>query len=265
MTSQPVQANVSSQASLPLKGRVAIITGSGRRIGREIAQSLSAAGASVVVNTRSNKAEADAVVTAIEQAGGSAIAVIADVARSADADRLVAATVTHFGRLDIVVNNAALRARQTIGEITDDDWHKVIGVILNGAFFMSRAAAPHLARSGHGRIINIGGATAFTGATAHAHVVAAKAGLSGLTRALAIEFGDKAITVNMVSPGFVEAPGDDPARTAQRRAHYPIEDIPLGRPATPLDIASAVVTVAGDGLEYLTGQTLHINGGYFMA
>ena len=249
----------------PLSGRVAIVTGSGRRIGQEIAEALARAGAAVVVNARSNQRQADAAVGAIEQGGGRAIAVLADVARREDADRLVATAVERLGRLDIIVNNAAIRARRPLGEITDAEWRQVLGVALDGPFFLARAGAPHLAKGGVGRIINIGGATAFTGADAHAHVVAAKAGLSGLTRALAVELGPQGITVNMVSPGLVEAPGDDPGRSAERRAHYQMDRIALGRPAAPADIAAAVVAVAGDGLGYLTGQTVHMNGGFFMA
>ncbi len=249
----------------PLAGRVAIVTGSGRRIGREIAESLARAGAAVVVNARSNQAQADEAVKAIEKAGGRGVAVLADVSKRQDAERLVATAVDKFGRLDILVNNAAVRAKRAVGEITDEEWREVIGVILDGSFFLTRAAIPHLAKHGKGRIINIGGATAFTGADAHAHVVAAKAGLSRLTRALAVELGPKGITVNMVSPGLVEAPGDDPKRAAERRAHYQMDRIALGRPAAPADIGSAVVAVAGDGLGYLTGQTVHMNGGFYMA
>ena len=251
--------------SLPLSGRVAIVTGSGRRIGREIAEALARAGADVVVNARSNATQANEAVAAIEQAGGRACAVLADVSKRADADRLVATAVETFGRLDILVNNAAIRAKRAVEEITDEEWREVVGVILDGSFFLTRAAIPHLAKAGKGRIINIGGATAFTGADAHAHVVAAKAGLSGMTRALAVELGPKGITVNMVSPGLVEAPGDDPKRSAERRAHYQMDRIALGRPAAPADIASAVVAVAGDALGYLTGQTVHMNGGFYMA
>lgn len=249
----------------PLAGRVAIVTGSGRRIGREIAEGLARAGAAVVVNARSNQAETAEAVAAIEKAGGRAIAVLADVAKREDAERLVASAVEKLGRLDIVVHCAAVRAKREVQEITDAEWRQVLGVTLDGAFFLARAAIPHLEKSGKGRIIHIGGATAFTGADAHAHVVAAKAGLSGLTRALAVELGPKGITVNMVSPGLVEAPGDDPKRAAERRAHYQMDRIALGRPAAPADIAGAVVAVAGDQLGYLTGQTVHMNGGFYMA
>ena len=247
-----------------LADRVAIVTGSGRRIGRGIAEALARAGAAVVVNARANASEADAVVAAIEQAGGRAAACLADVANPDDAARLVATAIERFGRLDILVNNAAVRAKRAIGDISNEEWRRVIGVVLDGSFYLSRAAVPHLAKGGCGRIINIGGATAFTGSDQHAHVVAAKAGLSGMTRALAIELGRQGITVNMVSPGLVETPADDPKRAAERRQHYQMEKIPLGRPASPDDIASAVVAIAGDGMAYLTGQTVHMNGGFYM-
>lgn len=248
----------------PLAGRAAIVTGSGRRIGREIAEALARAGAAVVVNARANAVEAGAVVAAIEKAGGKAVACLADVSKREEAERLVATAAEKLGRLDILVNNAAVRARREIADITDEEWRRVVGVVLDGSFFLSRAAIPHLAKGGKGRIINIGGATAFTGADAHAHVVAAKAGLSGLTRALATELGRQGITVNMVSPGLVEATGDDPKRAAERREHYHMEKIALGRPASPDDIAGAVVAIAGDDLAYLTGQTVHMNGGFYM-
>ena len=248
-----------------LAGRVAIVTGSGRRIGRTIAVELAKAGAAVVVNARSNATEADAVVAEIERAGGRAAACLADVSKPEDAARLVATAVERFGRLDIVVNNAAIRARRALADIADAEWRQVVGVILDGPFYLARAAAPHLAKHGKGRIINIGGATAFTGADAHAHVVAAKAGLSGMTRALAVELGRHGITVNMVSPGLVETPADDPKRAAERRHHYQMDRIPMGRPAAPEDIAAAVVSVASDDMAYLTGQTVHMNGGFYMS
>ena len=248
----------------PLAGRVAIVTGSGRRIGRTIAIELAAAGAAVVVNARANAAQAAEVVAEIEGAGGRAAACLADVLNPDDAQRLVATAVERFGRLDIVVNNAAVRAKRALADISDAEWRQVVGIILDGPFYLARAAAPHLAKGGVGRIINIGGATAFTGSDQHAHVVAAKAGLSGMTRALAVELGRHGITVNMVSPGLVETPQDDPKRAAERRQHYQIDHIPLGRPASPHDIAAAVVAVAGDGMAYLTGQTVHMNGGFYM-
>ncbi len=248
----------------PLTGRVALVTGSTRRIGREIVLALAAAGADVVVHGRKDRGAGDAVCREAKALGVKSSLALADVSDRSQVAAMIDATVTQHGRLDILVNNAAVRRRRALAEIGPEEWREVVGVILDGAFHCSQLAAPHLVRGGKGRIINIGGATAFTGATEHAHVVAAKAGLSGLTRALAADLGPQGVTVNMISPGLVETPGDDPVRVAERRKHYTLDRFALGRPGTPSDIASAVVTLAGDSLAYVTGQTIHVNGGFFM-
>jgi len=247
-----------------LTGRVALVTGSTRRIGREILLALAAAGADVIVHGRKDGEAGDAVRREAEALGVNASVALADVSDRAEVARMIDAAVARHGRLDILVNNAAVRRSRALADIGPDEWREVVGIILDGAFHCSQLAAPHLARGGKGRIINIGGATAFTGARDHAHVVAAKAGLSGLTRALAADLGPQGVTVNMVSPGLVEASGDDPVRTAERRKHYTWDRFPLGRPGSPSDIASAVAALAGDTLAYVTGQTLHVNGGFFM-
>jgi 3-oxoacyl-[acyl-carrier protein] reductase len=167
-------------------------------------------------------------------------------------------------RLDILVNNAAVRKRAELAAITQAEWREVLGVILDGAFNCAQAAAPYLSRGGCGRIINVGGESAFTGARDHAHVIAAKSGLQGLTRALAVDLAPQQVTVNMVSPGFIESKEDDPKRTAERRMHYAMDRIPLGHPGSPDDIAAIVVAVATDSFKYVTGQTIRANGGFFM-
>jgi 3-oxoacyl-[acyl-carrier protein] reductase len=247
-----------------LTGRVALVTGSTRRIGREILLALAAAGADVVVHGRKDGDAADTVRREAEAQGVNASVALADVSDRGAVVAMIDAAAARHGRLDILVNNAAVRRSRSLADIGPDEWRQVVGIILDGAFYCAQAAAPHLARGGKGRIINIGGATAFTGARDHAHVVAAKAGLSGLTRALAADLGPKGVTVNMVSPGLIEASGDDPVRTAERRKHYTADRFPLGRPGSPSDIASAVVALAGDSLAYVTGQTLHVNGGFYM-
>jgi 3-oxoacyl-[acyl-carrier protein] reductase len=247
-----------------LTGRVALVTGSTRRIGREILLALAAAGADVVVHGRKDGDAADTVRREAEAQGVNASVALADVSDRGAVVAMIDAAAARHGRLDILVNNAAVRRSRSLADIGPDEWRQVVGIILDGAFYCAQAAAPHLARGGKGRIINIGGATAFTGARDHAHVVAAKAGLSGLTRALAADLGPKGVTVNMVSPGLIEASGEDPVRTAERRKHYPADRFPLGRPGSPSDIASAVVALAGDSLAYVTGQTLHVNGGFYM-
>src|SRR6266545_3860632 len=207
----------------PLAGRVALVTGSSRRIGREIVLTLARAGASVIVHGRSNRDAAEAVRREAEAMGVKATVALCDVSQQEDVRRMIETVAAAHGRLDILVNNASVRRRRALGDVTLAEWREVLGITLDGAFFCAQAAAPHLIRGGVGRIINIGGDSAFTGARDHAHVIAAKAGLQGLTRALAADLAPRQVTVNMVSPGYIEASEDDPKRTAERRQHYAIE------------------------------------------
>ena len=248
-----------------LDGRVALVTGSSRRIGREIVLALARAGANVIVHGRSNRDAAERVRTEAEAMGVKATVALCDVSEQEGVRRMIDAAAAAHGRLDILVNNASVRARRALGDITLAEWRDVLGITLDGAFFCAQAAAPHLAQGGVGRIVNIGGDSAFTGATDHAHVIAAKAGLQGLTRALAADLAPQQVTVNMVSPGYIEASEDDPKRTAERRQHYAIDRIPLGHPGAPPNIAEVVTALAGNGFAYVTGQTLHVNGGFLMA
>src|SRR5262249_28794294 len=157
-----------------LDGSVAIVTGAGRNIGRAIALALAAGGASVVVNARSNRREADAVAAEIEQGGGKALAILADVADAQAVERMAAETLAPFGRIDILVNNAAVRREKRIEEMTVAEWREVMGVVLDGAFHCAKACVPALRRSGHGAIVNIGGLSAHTGSKHRVHVIAAK-------------------------------------------------------------------------------------------
>ena len=248
----------------PLSGRVALVTGSSRRIGREIVLAMAAAGAEVVVHGRSNRDAAEAVRAGSAGAGRQGQCRALRRHGSRQRRRADRRHVREHGRLDILVNNAAVRKRRALADITQHEWREVLGIILDGAFHCAQAAAPHLARGGKGRIVNIGGDSAFTGARDHAHVIAAKAGLQGLTRALAADLAPQAVTVNMISPGYIEAKDDDPKRTAERRQHYAVDRIPLGSPGAPGNIADVVTALAGDGFAYVTGQTLHVNGGFFM-
>jgi 3-oxoacyl-[acyl-carrier protein] reductase len=242
-----------------LGGSVALVTGAARNIGREIALTLAHAGAAVVVNAKSSAAEAAAVVAEIESRGGQAAAILADVSEPADVTRLVAETVARFGRLDILVNNAALRDEAPFPELTLERWRAVLQSVLDGAFLCSQTALPHLRASGRGAIVNIGGLTAHTGARNRAHVITAKAGLVGFTRALAHDLSSDGITVNCVVPGLIqtERAGAEPSHRAARVTL-------VGRHGVPDDVASAVRWIAGPGARYLTGQTLHINGGLYL-
>jgi 3-oxoacyl-[acyl-carrier protein] reductase len=242
-----------------LAGQVALVTGGARNIGRAIACALAAGGASVAVNARSQSDDLAQTVQLIEDAGGHALAVVADVTDAPSVRRLVDATVERFGRLDILVNNAAVRIEQPFDAITLDDWHRIVSIVLDGAFLCSQAALPHLKRAGRGSIVNIGGETGHTGATRRAHVVTAKAGLAGFTKALALDLAPDAITVNCVVPGQIAT-----VRAAGHPGHGRALP-PVGRQGRPDEVAAMVRMLCGPDARYITGQSLHVNGGNFLA
>ncbi|HEY8244623.1 MAG TPA: 3-oxoacyl-ACP reductase family protein [Casimicrobiaceae bacterium] len=242
-----------------LAGKVALVTGGARNIGRAIARALAAGGASVTVNARSQSDELAQTVQLIEDAGGHAMAAVADVTDAPSVRRMVDAAVERFGRLDVVVNNAAVRIEQPFDTIAFEDWRRIVSIVLDGAFLCSQAALPHLRRAGGGSIVNIGGLTGHTGATARAHVVTAKAGLAGFTKALALDLAPDAITVNCVVPGHIAT-----ERAAGHPGHR--RDLPpLGRQGLPEEVAAIVRMLCGPDARYITGQSLHVNGGSFLA
>jgi len=249
--------------STPLKGKVALVTGAGRNIGRAIALALADAGAKVAVNVRVSHDEGQAVVDEIGARGGEALLVVADVTQRADVDAMIAAMAKRFGRLDIVVNNAAIRHEMAFADLAYADWRATQTVCVDGAFHCTQAALPLLRDSGAGTVINIGGLTAHTGASKRAHVVTAKAALGGFTRALAHELAEFGITVNCVSPGMIETVRQASSASAMP-AHHSAHTTLLGRRGHPEEIASAVVWLAGPGARFTTGQTLHVNGGAYL-
>jgi 3-oxoacyl-[acyl-carrier protein] reductase len=244
-----------------LEGRVALVTGAGRNIGRAIALALADGGAAVVVNVRSNLKEAEAVAGEIERAGGKALAAIADVVDAAAVQEMVGTAAGRFGRIDILVNNAAVRAEQAFETMTLADWRAVTAVILDGAFNCTQACLPYLKQSGAGAIVNIGGLSAHTGAARRPHVVTAKAGLIGFTRALAHELAPDKIRVNTVTPGLMAAPR--PAGQPEPQHHSLVHAL-VGRRGEPGDIAAAVRFLCGPGASFITGQNIQVNGGTFL-
>jgi 3-oxoacyl-[acyl-carrier protein] reductase len=245
----------------PLEGQVVLITGAARRIGRAVALALAADGADVVLNVRRSVAEADAVAAEVGSLGSRALVHAADVTLESEVATMFGTLCDRFGRLDMLVNNAADRRQSPLGEMTLVEWRSITGTILDGAFLCTRAALPLLRIRG-GTIVNIGGMTAHVGAANRAHVCAAKAGLVGLTKAIAVECGSDGITANCVVPGRI---GGVRAATAGEAPQTPGERRPLvGREGTPEDVAAMVRHLCLPGGRYLTGQTLHVNGGLYL-
>lgn len=236
-------------------GKVALVTGAARNIGRAIALSLASGGAKVAVNTRSNAEQARDVVDEIKALGSDAEAYVADVADPAQVQRMVDDVLKRFGRLDMLILNAAVREHVHFDEISYEDWRRIIATNLDSAFVFTKACLPALKKSGDGRIVNFAGVTALLGLKDRAHVAASKHGIVGLTKALAADLAEFGIRVNCISPGQIDT---------SRQGHAPKDrskDIPLGRKGTPFEIAGMVRSLCGPAGAYMTGQTLHINGG----
>jgi 3-oxoacyl-[acyl-carrier protein] reductase len=243
-----------------LAGKVAVVTGAGRNIGRAIALALADGGASVVINVRSNKDEADKVVGEIKAAGGKAVAVLGDVADPKVAQALADAAVKNFGRIDILVNNAALRRENSIVDMPYEEWREVMGVILDGSFHGVKACLPALRKQG-GTIINMGGMSAHIGSKGRAHVMSAKAALVGFSRALAHDLAADKITANCVVPGAIDT---SRPTTSLRPAHHLTHGTISGERGKPEDVAAMVRFLAGPGGRNVTGQTLHVNAGAYL-
>jgi 3-oxoacyl-[acyl-carrier protein] reductase len=244
-----------------LNGKVAIVTGAGRNIGRAIALALAQGGASVVVNARSNRAEADAVAREIDAMAGKALVQLGDVADATAVQALADAAVRRFGRIDILVNNAALRRERPFAEMSYAEWREIMDVTLDGAFHCVKACLPALKKSGAGAVINIGGLSAHTGAKNRAHVVTAKAGLVGFTRALAHDLANDRITVNCVVPGLIGTPRP---KDQPEPAHHLTHGTLTGERGRPEDVAASVRFLCGPGARYVTGQAIHVNGGAYL-
>ncbi len=246
-----------------LEGQVALVTGAGRNIGRAIAHSLAGAGALVAVNVRTSIDEGQSVVDEIVAAGGSAILCAADVTDRAQVNAMIEKIRRErdFGRLDILVNNAAIRDEAPFEQIDFAAWRSAMSVCLDGAFHCTQAAMPLLKASKNASVINIGGLTAHTGASQRVHVVTAKAGLVGMTRALAHEFSPQGITVNCISPGMMDTLRKSVTGTPHHHAKH---STLVGRRGLPNEIGEAVLWLTGPGGRFVTGQVIHLNGGTYL-
>ena len=242
-----------------LDGKVALVTGSGRNIGRTTVLKLAAEGAHVVVNSRTNQAEADAVAREAQARGVKAISVVADVGKKDQVEAMAARALSEFGRVDILINNAAIRPHKPFTELTPQDWETVRGVVLDGAIYLTRALIEPMVKNKYGRIVFFTGEGAFMGGSGRAHVSAAKMGLVGLARGLASEFAPQNIRVNVVCPGSIDTSRANPEWYQGRTPNA--AGIPLGRQGTVDEIAATALFLVTDDSGFITGQTIHASGG----
>jgi NAD(P)-dependent dehydrogenase (short-subunit alcohol dehydrogenase family) len=249
-----------------LRGRTALVTGASRNIGRAIALAFAAEGADLVLNTRANRGELEAVAEECRKTGVRAVPILADIADAAAVDAMVAEGLAALGAIDVLVCNAAVRPHRAIDETPLEDWHRVLAVNLHSAFYLARAVVPGMKTRRHGCIIALGGLSALTGRPNTAAVTAAKTGLLGLVRVLAAELGPFGIRANMVMPGFIDterryADWYPEFRQAPPGAPEHLKEIPLGRLGRPEDIADACVFLASDASAYVTGDSIRVMGG----
>ena len=243
-----------------LDGKVALVTGSGRNIGRATVLKLAQEGCNVIVNARSNEQELNGVAREAQEIGVKAIGVTADMARKDQVEAMAAKALSEFGRVDILINNAAIRPHKPFIELTDADWELVRGVVLDGAFYLTRALIGKMAENKYGRVLFFVGDGAFSGrGSGRAHLSAAKMALIGLARGLASEFAPHNIRVNVVSPGSIDTTRANPEWYGGRPPDA--AGIPLGRQGKIDEIAATCLFLVSDDGGFITGQTIHVNGG----
>ena len=243
--------------------KVALVTGSALNIGRAIAVALAADGFRIMTTARQSETDTRETARLVREAGSDADTFLADISDPKQAAALVEATVNRFGRLDVLVNNASIRRQTKFADMTPEEWREIMGTTIDGAFYCAHAAAPHIIAAGGGTIVNLGGISSHVGAVGRVHAITAKAGMVGLTRALAKELAADNITVNTVVPGSIETVRGFAAGGNSGRATLP--DSPLGRRGKPEEIASMVRFLCSDEARFITGQSIHVNGGAFMA
>lgn len=242
-----------------LTGKRALVTGAGRGIGRAIALELAAAGADVVINYAGSRAAAEEVAEECRKLGAKAVAIQADVSSADDVARLFGEAVEFLGGLDILVNNAGITRDGLLLRLSDADIDEVLAVNLRGALLCARAAAKVMLRQRCGRIISISSVVGVRGNAGQANYAAAKAGLIGMSKALARELGGRGVTVNVLAPGFIES--DMTAGLSAAVRGQMLAGVPLGRAGVPQEVAGAVRFLASDEAGYITGQVLGIDGG----
>jgi 3-oxoacyl-[acyl-carrier protein] reductase len=241
-------------------GKVALVTGSGRNIGRATVLKLAAEGANVIVNARSNEQEAQAVAREARDLGVKALPILADVGKRSELDAMAAKALSEFGRVDILINNAAVRPHKPLLQQTDADWEEVRGIVLDAGYYLTKALIEPMVKNRYGRILFFCGEGAFTGSGAgRVHISAAKMGLIGMARALASEFAKDNIRVNVVSPGSIDTRRDNPEWYHGRAPSA--DGIPLGRQGKIDEIAATCLFLCSEDGGFITGQTIHVNGG----
>jgi 3-oxoacyl-[acyl-carrier protein] reductase len=245
---------------MDLTGKVAIVTGSGRGIGREIALKLAGVGADLVVNDIPDSAAAlEGVAAEIRGLGRQALIVTADVSSAEDVNRMVDEAASTYMRIDILVNNAGVTRDQLLMRMSDDDWDTVLNIDLKSAFLCSRAVLRHMLRQRWGRIISIASVVGMVGNAGQANYASAKAGIIGLMRSIAKEVGSRGITANAIAPGYIQTKMTEQLDDKQRQAL--LDRIPLCSLGTPKDVAEAVAFLASDEARYITGHVLNVDGG----
>ena len=244
----------------PLDGAVAIVTGSAMNIGREICRQLAAMGARVVTHAASNLAGAEETAALIRADGGAAATWIGDLTDPDGARALVGAALDAFGGLHILVNNAAIRGNDALGEMSLETFQAIMRTNVEAPMLCAQAAAPHMAAAGWGRIVNLGGLSAHRGVTGRVHVAASKMALVGMTRALAAELADDKITANIVVPGLIDTVRGAAAGKIPHGGHPNL----LDRDGTPAEVAHVVTSLCHPHAAYTTGQTIHVNGGGYL-
>ncbi len=245
-----------------LEEKVGIVTGASRGLGRAAALALAGAGAKVVVNYAGSTDKAEEVVGMIRSNGGMAVPVKADVSKTADVEKLINSCLETFGRVDILVNNAGITRDTLVLRMKEEDWDAVLDTNLKGVFLTTKAVAKPMMKQRYGRIINLASVVGLTGNAGQGNYAAAKAGIIGFTKSMAKELGSRNITVNAIAPGFIGTDMTD--KLSEEVRNKMLGEIPLGRLGIPEDVAKVVVFLASDGANYITGQTINVDGGMVM-